>query len=148
MLHRALDGEAVVVAQLVKPHHLASEHGRQGARADRVAPFRREAGRVVGRVQHRPVLDVLGEHGERAPIVVEAGRDQPVVRNEPLELRREIGQEFLRIEGVLHRAADGSQTGHQIGENDVGLVRGIHPIDDTTNRRFDFRRAERAGPTV
>ena len=102
----------------------------------------------MGRVQHRPVLDVLGEYGERAPIVVEAGHDQPVVRNEPLELHREIGQEFLRIEGFLHRTPDGGQTGHQIGENDVGLVRGIHSIDDTTNRRCDFRRAERAGPTV
>jgi hypothetical protein len=147
MLHRALDGEAVIVAQLVEPHDVAAEHGREGAGADGVASLRREAGRVVGRVQDRPVLHVLGEDGERAPVVVEAGHDQPIVGHEPLELGGEVGEELLRIEDFLHGAPDGGEAGHQIGENDVGLVRGAHrpTIPLIVARHF---RPRGAGPTV
>ena len=128
MLDRAFGGEAVVVAQLVQPQHAAAEHRGERAVPERVASLRREAGRVVPRVQHGTVRHVLGEHGEGPPIVGQTGDDQPVVRNEPLELRGELAEELPGIEGIVHRPPDGGQARDEVGEHGARVGGGAHRL--------------------
>jgi hypothetical protein len=79
-------------------------------------------------VQRQVGGGVLGEDGEGPAVIVQVVEDQPVVGHQPLDLRRELGQEALRIELLVHRAAEGGQRRDQIGERGLGLH---GPYDDT-----------------
>ncbi|HZO39372.1 MAG TPA: hypothetical protein VFE97_09140 [Methylomirabilota bacterium] len=101
--------------------------------ADRIAFLGREVRRVVLGVQDRPLRRELGEDRERAAIVVEIGDDEPVVRDQPLQARREFAEEALGIERIVHRSANGGQAGHEVGQNSARVVGGAHPNDDITS---------------
>jgi hypothetical protein len=121
-------GEAHVGPEVVDPHRLAGERLADRPVGPHVAAGRAEGRRVVLLVEDQGGGRVLGEHGEGAAVVVQVVDDEPVVRDEPLDRRRELLEEALRVELLPHRTAERGQRGDQVVERGRILHRAY---DDT-----------------
>ena len=68
---------------------------------------------------------MLCEDSEGATLLVEQVNDQPVMGDQSLELIGELVEKALRIELLLHRAADGDQRSQEVRQRGAGhMVRG------------------------
>jgi hypothetical protein len=56
------------------------------------------------------------EDGEGAAVILEVGNDHAIVQHEALGACRELGEEPLRGEGLLHRPVERRDAGEQISE--------------------------------
>jgi hypothetical protein len=130
--------EAGVGREVVDPHRLAGEDVADRPFGHHVPTGGVERRGVVLLVQRQVGGGVLGEDGEGPSVVVQVVEDQAVMGHQPLDLRRELRQEALRVELLLHRAAEGGQRGHQVGE------RGLRLHDPRSYARHPTRQT--AGP--
>jgi len=104
------------------------EHPHEAPVVDGISTARIEVGRVAALVHRGPVARMFREDRVGTGILLEIGDDHAIVRDEALGACRELGQEMLRVEHLLHRAAKRRDAGEQIGEGRFSWLRDRHHV--------------------
>ena len=107
--------------QVSQEQRLAGEDRPEVHLLRRVAASGVEFDGISAGVNERTLASILGEYRQH-PALFDLGNHQAIVRDEPLDAQRELGQEPLRIEDGLQGVADGGERSQQVGKRRVHTV--------------------------